>query len=112
MALADEPFVYVTTTGSVTGKPRQIEIWFVIDAGSVYILAEHGHEAKWVKNILRDPRVRVRLADRSFEATARVLDAERDAAAWTTAQDLARKKYGWGDGLPVELRPAPPNALE
>ena len=33
------------------------------------------------------------------------LDPERDAAAWKTAQDLEREKYGWGDGLPVEITP-------
>jgi len=105
MPIADEPFVYVTTTGRTTGKPRQIEIWFVVRAGCIYILAEHGRNAQWVKNILRDPRVKVRLAGLAFDATARVLDAQADADTWRAAQDLARAKYGWGDGLPVEIRP-------
>jgi hypothetical protein len=61
-----------------------------------------------VANILRDPRVEVELADRVFQATARVLDREQDAALWLAAQDLCREKYGWGDGLPVEIRPDVP----
>ena len=98
-------FLYITTTGRNTGQPREIEIWFVESQGKLYILAEHFHKAQWVKNIERNPRVRVRIGDSEFEATARILDKERDAAIWKLAQDLEREKYGWGDGLPVEITP-------
>ena len=98
-------YLYLTTTGRVTGQPREIEIWFVESQGKLYILAEHFHEAQWVKNILRDPRVRVRVGSSEFKATARVLDEKGDARAWKLAQKLEREKYGWGDGLPVEITP-------
>jgi hypothetical protein len=52
---------------------------------------------------MADPSVTVRLAGRELKATARVLDRKADAGAWNEVQELARKKYGWGDGLPVEL---------
>jgi len=96
-------FLYVTTTGRVTGQPREIEIWFVEWQGKLYILAEHFHAAQWVKNIERNPRVQVRLGDQRFEATARVLNIEQNEATWQTVQKLARDKYGWGEGLPVEI---------
>jgi deazaflavin-dependent oxidoreductase (nitroreductase family) len=96
-------YLYLTTTGRITGKPREIEIWFVESQSKLYILAEHLHETKWVKNIKRNPRVGVRLGRSSFEATARVLDYNRDRKVWLAAQCLAREKYGWGDGLPIEL---------
>ena len=99
------PFLYLTTTGRTSGLPREIEIWFVEADGKYYILAEKFHEAHWVQNIAKNPRVQVRVGDRTFEATARALDPDRDAAAWKTAQDLEREKYGWGDGLPVEITP-------
>ena len=98
-------YLYLTTIGRTTSELREIEIWFVESKGNVYILAEHSYDAQWVKNIERNPRVRVRLGDQQFEATARVLDSERDRATWLTAQQLAREKYGWGDGLPVEIVP-------
>jgi deazaflavin-dependent oxidoreductase (nitroreductase family) len=98
-------YLYLTTTGRVTGLPREIEIWFVESQGKLYILAEHFHKTQWVKNIERNPRVRVRLGDSEFEATARALDQSRDRAAWKLAQRLGREKYGWGDGLPVEIVP-------
>jgi deazaflavin-dependent oxidoreductase (nitroreductase family) len=107
MANRKEPlrldYLYLTTIGRITGQPREIEIWFVESKGRFYILAEQFHDAQWVKNIERNPRVRVRLGARQFEATARVLDGERDRPTWLTAQRLAREKYGWGDGLPVEI---------
>jgi deazaflavin-dependent oxidoreductase (nitroreductase family) len=108
---AESQFIYVTTAGRVTGLPREIEIWFVRSDGKLYILAEHFDKAQWVKNIERNPRVRVRLGGVEFEATARALDQERDGPAWETAQRLSREKYGWGEGLPVEITPdAPPPA--
>jgi deazaflavin-dependent oxidoreductase (nitroreductase family) len=106
---ASEPKVlYLTTTGRKTGLPREIEIWFVRNEGKLYILAEHFHKAHWVQNILRNPRVRIRLSDREFPATGRVLDKDQDAAIYLLAQDLERQKYGWGEGLPVEFTPDTP----
>ena len=96
-------FLYLTTTGRKTGLRREIEIWFVESKGKLYILAEHFHRAHWVRNIMADTGVTVRLAGPELKATARVLDPEADAPTWNEAQELARKKYGWGDGLPVEL---------
>ncbi|MEW6208994.1 MAG: nitroreductase family deazaflavin-dependent oxidoreductase [Acidobacteriota bacterium] len=98
-------YLYLTTTGRRTGLLREIEIWFVEFEGCYYILAEHFHRAQWVKNILANQRVRVRVGKREFEAEARVLDRKRDATKWQTAQRLSREKYGWGEGLPVEIIP-------
>jgi hypothetical protein len=56
-----------------------------------------------VQNIIKYRNVRV--GDKNWEATARVLDAERDKDLYTTVQDLARRKYSYGEGLPVEITP-------
>ncbi len=96
-------FLYLTTQGRVSNLPREIEIWFVKREGKLYIFAEHFHNAQWVKNIERNPGVRVRVGDREYEATARVLDHKSDTSAWEATQQLARDKYGWGEGLPVEI---------
>ncbi len=106
-----DQFLYLTTTGRKTGLPRQIEIWFVETKGRFYILAEHYHRTQWVKNIRHDPQVRVRIGRREspeLDATARVLDPERDAGLYQAAQRLSREKHGWGDGLPVEITPGSP----
>ena len=96
-------FIYVTTTGRVTGKPREIEIWFVESGDKLYILAEHFMKTQWVLNIGRNPRIRVRMGDSECDGTARILNRETDSDVWEMAQQLAREKYGWGDGLPVEI---------
>jgi deazaflavin-dependent oxidoreductase (nitroreductase family) len=98
-------YLYLTTTGRKTGLAREIEIWFVAHAGRFYILAEHFHRAQWVRNIIANPRVQVRLGGREFTATARVLDEQGDAALYKLAQRLELEKYSWGDGLPVEITP-------
>jgi hypothetical protein len=33
-----------------------------------------------------------------------VLDPDQDSDVYFKARNLAREKYGWGDGLPVEIR--------
>jgi len=103
--LHDVQFLYLTTTGRKTGLPREIEIWFVDSNASLYVFAEHFHRAHWVRNIEADPRVRVRIQDRELAATARVLHPEQDAGEWQAVQQLAREKYGWGEGLPVRITP-------
>jgi len=110
MASQEPPFLYLTTTGRRTGQPRQIEIWFVGAGGRYYVLAERGRRAGWVRNILEEPRVTIRLGSRQapeVPARARVLDPVADAEAWGAARRLAEAKYGWGDGLPVEITPEP-----
>ena len=110
-----DQFLYLTTTGRKTGLPRKIEIWFVALEDRFYILAEHHDRTQWVKNIRRNPRVRVRIGRREtpeFDATACALDPERDAELFQAAQRLSREKHGWGDGLPVEITPASPPPAE
>jgi deazaflavin-dependent oxidoreductase (nitroreductase family) len=102
---APSAYLYLTTTGRVSGAPREIEIWFVESNGNFYILAEHFHDAHWVKNIKQNPRVHVRVGNLEFDATARALDENADRDPWLMAQQLAREKYGWGEGLPVEICP-------
>ena len=103
-ATFDQQFLYLTTIGRKTGLARQIEIWFVELDGRVYILAEHGYKAQWVKNVLDNPRVTVRIGDHNWIGAARVLDPEKAAEVYLKARELSREKYGWGDGLPVEIR--------
>jgi F420H(2)-dependent quinone reductase len=59
----------------------------------------------WVKNIRRNLKVIVRIGEWQIEATARVLDREADRELWNKVAAIANLKYGWGDGLPVEIAP-------
>jgi deazaflavin-dependent oxidoreductase (nitroreductase family) len=105
--VADERVLDLTTVGCKTGLLRTIEIWFVVCSGRFYLFAEKGEAAKWVKNIRYDPNVTVRLGNRQIGAMARVLDRHADGKLWDAVAALADRKYGWGDGLPVEITPSP-----
>jgi deazaflavin-dependent oxidoreductase (nitroreductase family) len=107
---AAEKVLYLTTIGRRTGLPRQIEIWFVVDRDRFYLFAETGEAAAWVKNIRRNPEVGLRIGPRQIGGTARVLDRETDRELWDRVAEIADRKYGWGDGLPVEITPSPANA--
>jgi deazaflavin-dependent oxidoreductase (nitroreductase family) len=106
--IANEKVLLLTTIGRKTGLPREIEIWFVVHRGCFFLFAETGEAAKWVKNIRRNPEVRMRIGEHRINATARVLDAPGDQGLRNQVAAIARVKYGWGDGLPVELHPLTP----
>ena len=46
-----------------------------------------------------------RIGDVQIEAVARVLDPQTDHSLWDQVAAIAKRKYGWGDGLPVEITP-------
>jgi deazaflavin-dependent oxidoreductase (nitroreductase family) len=98
-------FLYLTSTGRRTGLPREIEIWFTRRNGRYYVIAEHGERAQWVRNLRANPSVRVRAAGLTFQARARVVDAAAEQALASAVQARSQEKYGWSDGLIVELVP-------
>ena len=82
--LAGEDFCYLTTTGRVTGRPHEIEIWFslVPETNTLYMLSGGGDRSDWVRNLRRDPGVTVRIAGEQFSGRAReARDAEEDELA-------------------------------
>jgi deazaflavin-dependent oxidoreductase (nitroreductase family) len=103
----EEQYAYVTTTGRKTGLAREIEVWFVEHNDKIYILAEYGFRAQWVKNIIANPHVSVRIGRLEFAGTARVLDPEKDIETYAKVRELSREKTGWGEGMPVEIKRKP-----
>jgi len=98
-------YLYLTTTGRVTGQPREIEIWFIEHGGCFYLVAER-ESANWVRNIQSQPQVRVRIGDAEFKAIARVVHNDREPHLAVIVKAAFMGKYGWSDGLIVELSPA------
>ena len=96
-------FLYLTTTGRRTGRAREIEIWFTERGRRFYLIAEHGEGANWVRNVQANPRVTVRVGDRRFAGTARIVMDERDPELARDVKALSQAKYGWSDGLIVEI---------
>jgi deazaflavin-dependent oxidoreductase (nitroreductase family) len=71
----------LTTRGRKTGKPRRKCIRAIVDGDRAYLVAIGGGNAAWVKNILHDPRVRLRLGRRWFDGTAAELSDPADLVA-------------------------------
>jgi len=90
LQLKDEEYCYVTTTGRITGKPHEIEIWFGLNDKTVYLLSGGMDKSDWVKNLLKNPSVTVRIAKRKFKATARIVADEEEEMM---ARNLLADKY-------------------
>lgn len=92
---------YLTTTGRVSGRLHEIEIWFGVaaDGRTVYLLSGGGDRADWVRNIDRDGAVTFRILGDTFTGRARRASGDED----TARESLAGKYYGWTAGeLPNE----------
>ena len=101
-------YLYLTTIGRKSGKPHQIEIWFVQNVDCYYMVTEDPTISDWVKNIRHNAAVIFSIGTRDadgIEATGRLVDAaaEPELAAAVTA--LMDAKYEWSNGQIVELRP-------
>ena len=109
-ALAGEDYCYLTTTGRISGVPREIEIWFALEGAALYMLSGGRDRSDWVKNLLREPRVSVRIAGEVLPGRARVVDdADEDALARRLLVGKYDPRYAgslddWGrNALPVAV---------
>ena len=101
----EEQFLYLTTVGRKSGAPREIEIWFTHVGTAYYLIAEQRAEANWVKNMQHNAHINFRVGARRFAGSGRMLDEKADAALWRVVAERFAQKYGWNDGLIVELMP-------
>lgn len=104
-SVTDQQVLYLTTIGRTSGQPREIEIWFIVCRERFYLFAETREAAGWVKNIRRNRKVSVRIGGLQINATARLLDRTADRELWDEVAAIADRKYGWGNGLPVQITP-------
>ena len=88
--LESQPFCYVTTTGRVSGRPHTIEIWFAHRDGTIYMLADDGRRADWVRNLEAAPGVTVRVGDNEVPGAGRVVT---DGGEARMARDSVFAKY-------------------
>jgi deazaflavin-dependent oxidoreductase (nitroreductase family) len=101
---AEPTYLYLTTIGRRSGLPREIEIWFTRTNGCYYVIAEYP-TSQWVQNVTANAEVRVRLGENRFAATARVVNPHAEPELHGAVQQLSKEKYGWGNGVVVELKP-------
>ncbi len=73
LGLVPSTHVLLETTGRQTGRPRQNRVGNGLDGDTLWIVAEHGRSANYVRNLEADPRVRVKIGRRWRNGTATVL---------------------------------------
>lgn len=95
-ANAEVECCYLTTTGRRSGRPHEIEIWFGVDAATLYLISGNGPGADWYRNLVADPTVLVRIEGETRAGRAR---AVADPAERRRVGDLMGAKYVW-DGDP------------
>jgi deazaflavin-dependent oxidoreductase (nitroreductase family) len=64
------------TRGRRTGLPRVVPVGNGLRGDTFWIVTEHGYRAHYVRNVLDDPRVRVKVGGRWRAGTAHVLPDE------------------------------------
>ena len=96
--------IRIETRGRTTGLPRAVTVGFVEDPdegegeGGTLLVAARSAETAWARNLLAEPRCRVVLAARRFDAIAEPLSHDEHVRAiralivryGTPSEDLGR----------------------
>jgi len=75
LGIAPPTHALLETTGRTSGKPRRNPVGNGLsdDGRTFWIVAEHGRQAGYVKNLIADPQVRVKVGRRWRTGRAEVL---------------------------------------
>ncbi len=83
LGVAPPGYALLETTGRKSGVPRRTPVGYAREDDVVWLVAEHGRRAGWVRNIEATPRVRVKLGKRWYNGSAHAMP-----------DDDARKRLG------------------
>jgi hypothetical protein len=101
----EQQFLYLITKGWKTGRQHRIEIWFVSHADKYYVTSERKERSHWIQNIAHNSNVIFTVNSKRFEGIARIVDKHIDSKLAEEVSSIMYTKYGWSDGLIVELTP-------
>lgn len=77
---APAAYALLETVGRRTGEPRHTPVGNGLDGDTFWLVAVHGRQADYVRNLMREPRVRIKVGGRWRTGTAVPLP-EDDAVA-------------------------------
>jgi deazaflavin-dependent oxidoreductase (nitroreductase family) len=92
VGLAPPGYALLETTGRKTGKPRRTPVGNGRVNGQFWLVAEHGRQAGYVRNMASNPRVRLKLREgmrtRWHTGIAHILpeDDPRERQRWLASQ--------------------------
>ncbi|HSM01101.1 MAG TPA: nitroreductase/quinone reductase family protein [Acidimicrobiia bacterium] len=109
---ADSTYGYLRTTGRITGRPHEVEIWFAPSDDVVYLLSGSGGRSDWCRNLLTEPVATFTVDGTEYPVRGRaVTDPAEDALARRSVFEKYRERYagdlvGWRDAsAPFALDP-------
>ena len=82
--LAPRSYAILETTGRRSGLARRTPVGHVVEGDTVWIVAEHGARANYVRNLRANPRIRIKLREGWRSGTAHVLDDDDPRARLRT----------------------------
>jgi deazaflavin-dependent oxidoreductase (nitroreductase family) len=91
--LAPRAFVLLETTGRRTGQPRQTPVGYGLDGDTFWLVAFHGDQADYVRNIRANPSVRLKVDGIWRHGTAVILPDDDPIARSRT------QRYQWDAAL-------------
>ncbi len=101
----------LTTSGRRTGLPRVTPLQYEELDGAFYVGSARGTRADWFRNVVADPRVRVRIGSRELEAVAEPVTDPCRIADFLELR-LRRHPRMVGAILRGEGLPTPPSRLD
>jgi len=86
--------IELTVTGRRSGKPLPRPVWFALRGEELLLLPVTGTDSQWYKNILRDPQVKIRSSQQTFNGRLRTITGKKQV---DEVIELFRGKYGPSD---------------
>lgn len=86
--------INISVTGRKSGRTISNPIWFVFDDSSLYLLPVKGSDTQWYKNVLQNPKVRIKAGNSETELSVTPVT---EAKTVSSVVDKFRDKYGPGD---------------
>jgi deazaflavin-dependent oxidoreductase (nitroreductase family) len=99
--IAPNAFALLETTGRRSGRPRQTPVGNGLDGDRFWLIAAHGRQADYVRNLMAQPRVRVKV-NRSWRPGTAVLMPHDD-----TRQRSRTLPYRWDAAIGRALATTP-----
>jgi deazaflavin-dependent oxidoreductase (nitroreductase family) len=97
---AGEDACLLTTYDRDSGLVHEVPMRYAIQGGNIYLLSDAGGNAEWVKNLVINPEVSVRIGSDTVAGMARVI--VNSAAEERLARHLLAAKYeGWRENEPL-----------
>lgn len=90
--------LHLITTGRKTGKQYESELYYFEYEGALVVTASAGgrpNHPDWYLNLRANPRVRVRLGKKEFEATARQASPAQRKKLWAELINLSPMYAGY-----------------